>query len=115
MITTLPFVAVVLLIKVGLQFGIQFEGVLEFSDVGLVLTGGVFLMGFMLAGTMADYKESEKLPGTLACSLENIEEFFDQATVGRPTLHRLPLKTEVRDAGRRIRQWIFKQTPSAEV
>jgi hypothetical protein len=28
----------------------------------------------MLAGTMADYKESEKLPGELASTLENLEE-----------------------------------------
>ena len=38
---------------------------------GLV-TGNIFLIGFMLAGTLADYKESEKLPGELAGRVEAI-------------------------------------------
>jgi hypothetical protein len=38
---------------------------------GLV-AGTIFLLGFLLAGTLADYKESEKLPGDLAASLETI-------------------------------------------
>ena len=40
---------------------------------GLV-TGNVFLIGFMLAGTLADYKESEKLPGELAGRVETIAD-----------------------------------------
>jgi hypothetical protein len=38
---------------------------------GLV-AANVFLLGFLLAGTLADYKEAEKLPGELAASLETI-------------------------------------------
>ena len=34
----------------------------------------VFLLGFLLAGTLADYKESERLPGELAASLETIAD-----------------------------------------
>jgi predicted membrane chloride channel (bestrophin family) len=34
----------------------------------------VFLFGFLLAGTLADYKESERLPGELAVSLEAIAD-----------------------------------------
>jgi branched-subunit amino acid transport protein AzlD len=40
---------------------------------GLV-AGNVFLLGFLLAGTLADYKESEKLPGELAASVETIAD-----------------------------------------
>jgi hypothetical protein len=39
-----------------------------------LLTGSVFLIGFMLAGTLADYKESEKLPGELAGRVETIAD-----------------------------------------
>lgn len=39
-----------------------------------LITGIVFLMGFMLAGTLADYKESEKLPGELAGRVEAIAD-----------------------------------------
>jgi hypothetical protein len=39
-----------------------------------VLTGAALIIGFMLAGVMADYKESEKIPAELASSLEAIED-----------------------------------------
>jgi hypothetical protein len=38
---------------------------------GLV-AGTVFLLGFVLAGTLTDFKEAERLPGELAASLESI-------------------------------------------
>jgi hypothetical protein len=37
-----------------------------------MIGGAMFLIGFILAGTMADYKESEKIPSEVAASLENI-------------------------------------------
>lgn len=74
LITTLPVVFVVIALKLFLEKGLHFNGLIDFADVSMVLTGGVFLIGFMLAGTMADYKESEKLPGELATSLEALEE-----------------------------------------
>jgi hypothetical protein len=40
---------------------------------GLV-AANVFLLGFLLAGTLADYKESEKLPGELAARTETIAD-----------------------------------------
>ena len=39
-----------------------------------VIGGMTFLIGFILAGTLTDYKESEKLPGEIVSSLENIYE-----------------------------------------
>jgi len=46
-----------------------------------IIAANVFLMGFLLSGVLSDYKESERLPGELACSLEAIA---DEAR----TLHR---------------------------
>ena len=34
-----------------------------------IISANVFLLGFLLAGTLSDYKESERLPGELAASL----------------------------------------------
>ena len=74
MLTTLPITIVVLLVKFFITHGLQYEGLVRFSDIGIVVTGGVFLIGFMLAGTISDYKESEKIPSELACALETIED-----------------------------------------
>ena len=48
---------------------------LELSPLfsGLV-AANVFLIGFLLAGTLGDYKESERLPGDIAAGLEAIAD-----------------------------------------
>lgn len=79
MLTTLPAPLFMVLLKLGLYYGLGFEGLVKFSEVGIVVTGGVFLLGFMLAGVMSDYKESEKMPGELACALETIDDIMTLA------------------------------------
>ncbi len=39
-----------------------------------IVAANVFLMGFLLSGVLSDYKESEKLPGELATSIDSIAE-----------------------------------------
>lgn len=41
-----------------------------------LIAANVFLLGFLLSGTLSDYKESEKLPGELAASIETINDEF---------------------------------------
>ena len=86
MVSTLPVVLALLGLKLFLEHVLGFEGLIDFSDVGIILTSGVFLIGFLLAGTMADYKEAEKLPADLSCTLETIEEIFVLAATDRPDL-----------------------------
>ncbi len=74
MLTTLPVTLLVVLIKVILEKGFHYNGLVDFSEIGLVITGGIFLIGFMLAGTLSDYKESEKIPADMACSIESLED-----------------------------------------
>ncbi len=109
MVTTLPMVLAALGVKLIIERVFDFEGVIEFSDVGLVLTGGVFLIGFMLAGTMADYKESEKLPGELAGNLEAIEDLLDQVAVAKPQLSALTMKGAVHKTTETIRDWLMRK------
>jgi hypothetical protein len=72
MLTTLPFVAVILfLVYVRVRL-LQLPSVLEFSDTSPIITATALVIGFMLAGIMADYKEGEKLPGEMACALQVI-------------------------------------------
>jgi hypothetical protein len=114
LLTTLPYVAGALALKVGLERGLGVQGVLEFGDIGLVLTGGVFLIGFMLSGTLTDYKESEKIPADLACTLETIEEAFAQAAVGR-TLDLAAYRRAVLETGESIWNWLHRKIPQTEM
>jgi hypothetical protein len=51
---------------------------LEFIDLSPLYTsivaGGIFVIGLIVAGTLADYKESEKMPAEITAALENIHE-----------------------------------------
>ncbi|HEY5961668.1 MAG TPA: hypothetical protein VIV60_34145 [Polyangiaceae bacterium] len=111
MLTTLPIVFAVLALKVLVfDHWQQFGAVLEFSDLTFVLTGGVFLVGFMLAGTMADYKEAEKLPGEVVCSLATIEDTFDQGAAHKSALDAQVLRGLVRQATDAIHAWLRQKS-----
>lgn len=66
---TLPIVLFAVLLKVGANY---FD--LEFLSLNSLFTAlisaNIFLIGFLISGTLVDYKESEKLPGDMAASLE---------------------------------------------
>jgi len=110
MLTTLPVVFAVVVVKIFVfDRWLGFGGVLEFSDLTFVLTGGVFLVGFMLAGTMADYKEAERLPGEVVCALETIEETFNQGAASKASLDPLALRSLVRETADAIDDWLHRR------
>jgi hypothetical protein len=39
-----------------------------------IISANIFLIGFLISGTLVDYKESEKLPGDLSASLETMAD-----------------------------------------
>lgn len=65
------FVALIIGIKfIAHIFGFEFLTINNlFSGI---IAANVFLMGFLLSGVLSDYKESEKIPGELASSINNI-------------------------------------------
>ena len=80
-----------------------------------IIAANVFLMGFLLSGVLADYKESERLPGELACSLEAIADEArtihktKQAPVARKCFeHLLDLTVS-------IKEWFHKRQRTREV
>lgn len=72
-VQTLPVVAVVLLAKAGIDAA-DGSFITLTTLFGSIVAANVFLLGFLLAGTLADYKESEKLPSELAASIESIAD-----------------------------------------
>lgn len=68
-----PLVVGILLIKLFFHYmGWEFLTVNSFFTS--IISANVFLLGFLLAGTLSDYKESERLPGELASSIETIAD-----------------------------------------
>lgn len=109
MLTSIPYMLAVIGVNYFLSSGLGFDGIIEFADVGLILTGGIFLIGFMLAGTMSDYKESEKLPAELACTLEALEETINAVSVSKQTLDSKKMKTSLFEVTTDISNWFYKK------
>lgn len=114
-LSTLPYVVAVLGVKLALERFLGFQGWIEFSDMSPVLTAGTFLTGFMLAGTLADYKEAEKLPAELACVLESIEETFAQVAQGREGFDLQARRKVVLETGTSVWQWLHRVRPPEEM
>ena len=74
-----------------------------------IVAANVFLMSFLLSGVLTDYKESEKLPGELAASLEAIG---DEAA-GIHTTKQAPAAKACLDdllaLGESLMRWFYKQ------
>ncbi|MBL8935934.1 MAG: hypothetical protein JNM69_15360 [Archangium sp.] len=115
MLTTLPFVAVVTAIKAVLEFGVSWGGAVDFADVGVVLTAGVFLTGFLLTGTISDYKEAEKLPAEVATTLELLEEILVLAASIRPAIKLAEMRRSLLGMTDGIRDWLYKRKTTAQV
>jgi hypothetical protein len=109
MLSTLPIVFAMAAFKVLLDVVFQFRGLVPFSDVGVILTACVFLIGFLLAGTMADYKESERLPAEIAATLETLEEIFALAAINRPGLRLAQLRGSVLELTDAIKDWLVQR------
>jgi len=70
-IKVLAIVAVLVAVKIILNtWGFQYINITPLFAT--IVGGALFLTGFILAGTLADYKESEKIPSEIAASLESI-------------------------------------------
>ena len=73
-LTTLPFVALVVALVFVRDYVLHLKGLIEFSEISPFLTAVSLIIAFMLAGVLTDFKESEKIPGEIATSLETIGE-----------------------------------------
>jgi predicted membrane chloride channel (bestrophin family) len=80
-----------------------------------IIAANVFLMGFLLSGVLSDYKESERLPGELACSLEAIadEVRIIHKTKQSPAASRC--LEHMLDLTLSIKEWFHKRHRTREV
>jgi hypothetical protein len=113
-VRVLPLVAVAAVAKLALHL----LGA-EPLEINALLSGlvaaNVFLLGFMLAGTLADFKEAERLPGDLAASLESIaDECLIVQAAKRDSLSAACLR-HVRDLARGVELWLAGARPHDQV
>lgn len=113
-IKILPLIVVILGLKLLFhQFG--WEIISISSLFNSIISANVFLLGFLLAGTLSDYKESERLPGTLAASMETVSDEIEityrnkKAKEAKEAMRHLVTYVET------VNKWFYKKAKTEEV
>lgn len=114
LLKSLPFAILVLLLKLIATEVFSFDGLIELSEIAIFMTSGIFLLGFMLAGTLSDYKESERIPGEIACVLEALEETVVMLAV-KTKFSVQRTRHEVFILSSSILDWFYKNIKMAEL
>ena len=80
-----------------------------------IVAANVFLMGFLLSGVLADFKESERLPGELGACLENLAQEVSGIRFAKPDARVGPCLILVSQLSRDILSWIHKKHRTSEL
>lgn len=105
---TLPFVAVVLVLK-WLAHAYGYELLSLSSLFTAIVSANIFLIGFLISGTLVDYKESEKIPSDLASSLQTLaDEAFILIKAGKKKVAQ-PFLKKVLTLNQSIIDWFIQK------
>ncbi|HYH62935.1 MAG TPA: hypothetical protein VD766_13790 [Solirubrobacterales bacterium] len=107
-----PFVLLAALVKLGLDEQGWEPIALSPLYTGL-LAATIFLLGFLLAGVLADYKESEKLPGELTASLETIADECQILYEDKKAPPALDCLYYLREVVASVLGWLYRSEPSS--
>jgi hypothetical protein len=110
----LPIVAVIVLLKLfSHQAGWEF---LTLNTLfGAIISANVFLVGFLISGVLVDYKEAEKLPGELSCSLEALTDEACIVYKNKGSKTAKELMKYIHDLTSSIIKWLNKQEKTNSV
>lgn len=78
----LPLVGVIVVVKIAVHV-INWEPVSPNALFSGAIAATVFVLGFLLSGTMADFKESERLVGELAAAIESVADELRILSAGK--------------------------------
>lgn len=74
-----------------------------------LIAANVFLLGFLLSGTLTDYKESEKLPSELAASIETLYDEFKITHIHKKSKVTREALTHLSDFTSSLLDWFRKK------
>jgi hypothetical protein len=72
-VRSIPVVATAVALRYLVTDVLDVQLSLKFSDLAPILTGISIILGLMLTGVIADYKEAEKLPSVISRSLNDLD------------------------------------------
>jgi hypothetical protein len=103
---------------VGAKVGVHYLG-WEVITINPLFSGivaaNIFLMGFLLSGVLSDYKESERMPGELAASLQNLAQEAIGLALAKPGADGMPVVRASSQLANDILEWFYKRKSTAEL
>jgi hypothetical protein len=114
LLSTLPWVLLLLGVTALRDDILKIDGLVEFSDIGAILTGAALIIGLMLAGVISDFKESERLPSELAATLETMGDAIQSAHAGGKAGDLSDLLHDYDDVSRRVEDWFLNENTSED-
>ena len=113
-VKVLPLVAAMVAAKLATE-ALGWEGI----DVNTLFSGlvaaTIFLLAFLLAGTLTDYKESERLPGDLASSLDSIADECEILYADKEAPAARECLAHLRDLVSTVLAWLNNRAPANDV
>jgi hypothetical protein len=107
-VKTIPIVIFIIVIKfVAHHFGYEF---LTLSSLfTAIISANIFLIGFLISGTLVDYKESEKIPGDLSSSLETMADEGLIIYQSKKSQEAKDYLAKIIDFNKSIFQWFYRE------
>jgi hypothetical protein len=85
------------------------------SLFGAIISANIFLVGFLISGVLVDYKEAEKIPGELSCSLEVLTDECYIVYKSKKSKAAKDLLNYVHDMTASIIRWLHKKEKTASI
>jgi predicted membrane chloride channel (bestrophin family) len=105
-------------VVIGVKLGVHFSG-WEILTINPLFSGivaaNVFLMGFLLNGVLADFKESERLPGELSACLENLAQEVSGIRMAKPEANIDSCLVLLYQLSQDILKWFHKKHTTTEL
>ncbi len=80
-----------------------------------LVAGTIFLIGFLISGVLADYKESEKLPSDLAASLRNILDDTITIYKNKESERALTFLNYQKELSSSLLNWFYKKEKTLDI
>jgi predicted membrane chloride channel (bestrophin family) len=111
----LPYVGIVIILKLTAHY-LDLEFISLNAIFSALIGANVFLIGFLISGVMADYKESEKIPGEIESILLSMTD--EMSFIGLKASDKNLIRDRLlnlSELGILIKSWFYKDSKTGEV
>jgi hypothetical protein len=113
-VRTVPIIVLVVITKyIAHYYNVEFLSLNALFTA--IISANIFLIGFLISGTLSDFKESERLPGELAASLQVIADEAHIIHLNKQTKESKELLIKVVALNSKILDWFYKKAKTQEL